>query len=72
MSHMSLLPAGIEQADDLEHNEGREAGMAEWHNDVEGLVAVYDTLVSVPDHTSLIYANRGPQVLTKPAESCVS
>ena len=60
---MSLLAAGIEQADDLEQDEGREAGIAEWQNDVEGLVAVYDTLVSVPDQTSLIYATEGLQVL---------
>lgn len=60
---MSLLAAGIEQADDMEQGDNREAGITEWQSDVEGLVAVYDTLVSVPDHNSLIYATEGLQVM---------
>ena len=56
------MAAGIEQADALEQDEGREAGIAEWLNDVEGLVAVYETLVSVPDQSSLVYATKMLQV----------
>lgn len=46
----------------MDQGEGRQAGTAEWLNDVEGLVAVYDTLVSVPDHTSMVYATKELQV----------
>lgn len=55
--------AGIEQAEDLEQGEGRESGSAEWQNDLEGLVAVYDTLVSVPDCTTFVYATEELQVM---------
>ena len=60
---MPCFAAGIEQADDLEGDEGRETGIAEWQNDLEGLVAVYDTLVSVPNHTTFIYATKELQVM---------
>lgn len=55
-------PVGIEQADALEQDVHREAGIAEWQSDVEGLVAVYDTLVSVPHPTSLVYTTERLQV----------
>lgn len=69
--------AGIEQADPLEEDAHEGVALAEWQSDVEGLVAVYDMLVSVPSHTSLVYAAQGMQVTAgmqgavKPL-SCVS
>lgn len=67
---MPYCATGIEQADDVEQDEGRETGSAEWQNDLEGLVAVYDTLVSVPDNTTFIYANKELQVKSSLLKMC--
>lgn len=67
---MPPLAAGIEQADDLEQDEGRETGITEWQNDLEGLVAVYDTLVSVPDNTTFVYATKELQVMPSLLKVC--
>ena len=48
--------AGIESADVMEQDVYQEAGNAEWQNDVQGLVAVYDTAVSAPSHTSILFS----------------
>ena len=54
--------AGIEQVDAEEQGEHGEAAGAEWQNDVEGLVAVYTTMVSAPSHTSVLFTSDQLQV----------
>ncbi len=42
--------------------EGQGKANAEWQNDVEGLIAVYESMVSTPGTSSMLFKTAGPQV----------
>ncbi len=56
--------AGIERTDTLEKAllEGQGSANAEWQNDVEGLTAVYEAMVSTPGTSTILFKTAGPQV----------
>lgn len=56
--------AGIERTDAMDTAllEGQGHANAEWRNDVEGLTAVYESMVSTPGTSSMLFKTAGPQV----------
>jgi len=56
--------AGIERTDTVDTAllEGQGNANVEWQNDVEGLTAVYEAMVSTPGTSTMLYKTAGPQV----------
>ena len=56
--------AGIEVANDLAGTlvGGQGDANTEWQNDVDGLTAVYEAMISVPEPSSILFETAGPQV----------
>jgi len=42
--------------------EGQGNANTEWQNDVEGLIAVYEAMVSTPGMSTMLFKTAGPQV----------
>ncbi len=42
--------------------EGQGNANAEWQNDVDGLIAVYEAMVSTPGTSTMLFKTAGPQV----------
>ena len=51
-------------ADDLSGvlPKGQGDANTEWQNDVDGLTAVYEAMISVPEPSSILFGTAGPQV----------
>ena len=51
-------------ADDLSETllNGQGDANTEWQNDVDGLTAVYEAMISVPEPSSILFETAGPQV----------
>lgn len=56
--------AGNERTDTVDAAllEGQGNANAEWQNDVEGLTAVYEAMVSIPGTSTMLFETAGPQV----------
>ena len=56
--------AGIERTDTMDAAllEGQGNANAEWQNDVDGLIAVYEAMVSTPGTSTMLFKTAGPQV----------
>lgn len=56
--------AGIERTDSMDTAllEGQGSANAEWQNDVEGLIAVFEAMVSTPGTSTMLFKTAGPQV----------